>query len=163
MAKEEIDIHKQLAAGPNERELQAARRQQEVALSDGGELFSEIVAHHERSDGALQLMAESEKLMQDADDKIHQPEATSAMPSLVDASVRLNELADFLDAMDLNQIPKTLKKMAEDAAENQKMPSKRKTNSLKKAKPNKTKKRVQKNRKKPRNRRKELRNWRARH
>lgn len=120
LAKEEIDIHKQLAAGPNERELQAARRQQEVALSDGGELFSEIVAHHERSDGALQLMAESEKLMQDADDKIHQPEATSAMPSLVDASVRLNELADFLDAMDLNQIPKTLKKMAEDAAENQK-------------------------------------------
>lgn len=120
LAKEEIDIQKQLAAGPNERELQAARRQQEVALSDGGELFSEIVAHHERSDGAMELMSESEKLMQAADDKIHQPEASAAMPILVDASVRLNELADFLDAMDLNQIPKTLKKMAEEAAENQK-------------------------------------------
>ncbi len=120
LAKEEVDIRNQLNAKPDERALQAARRQQEVALSDGGELFSEIVAHHERSDGAMELMSQSEKLMQAADDVIHKSDPSPAIPTLVDAAVRLNELADFLESMDLNQVPKTLKKLAEEAAESQK-------------------------------------------
>jgi len=77
LAKEELDVRSQLEP-PDPAKLPATRRQQEVALYDGGELFAAIVTHCERSDGALELMAAAEKLMKAADQSINTPAQPSA-------------------------------------------------------------------------------------
>ena len=105
---------------PDPEKLPATRRQQEVAVYDGGELFAAIVTHCERSDGALELMSDAEKLMKSSDRRSTPRIPHPPIPILTNAEPALLDLADFLDSLDLNQLSKSMEKMAEKAKQDQK-------------------------------------------
>lgn len=113
LAREEVDVREQLdgtqAEGAN---LEATRRQQEVAVSDAGELYAVLVDHPEKSDGALTLMNEAEAAARSADSLLRSPNPKGASASLGLGSQRFGELADFLRALELQRAPETLNALA---------------------------------------------------
>ncbi len=121
LAREENDVRLQLmpevAAGTN---LEATKRQHEVAVSDAGELYAQIVDHAQKNETAIRLMGDAEKAMRDADATLHGPKPRDARPQLNLSERRLRDVADFLRAMELTQAAETLKKMAGKAEQNAK-------------------------------------------
>ncbi|MEZ5299607.1 MAG: hypothetical protein R3F11_02900 [Verrucomicrobiales bacterium] len=116
LAEEERDVRAQLdpsaAGGTNPA---ATRRQQEVAVADAGELYAKLVDHPERTDGALRLMDEAERAMKSADQRLRADEPRGADPDLGTAEQRLRELAQFLRALELEQLAETLRELAQNA------------------------------------------------
>lgn len=116
LALEERDVRAQLApeaaAGTN---LDATRRQHQVVVSDGGELYAAVVDHPQTNDALVRLMGEAESAFRTADERLHGPQSHDAVPSLDIAEQRLLEVAGFLRAMELTQVVDTLKKLADKA------------------------------------------------
>lgn len=116
LALEERDVRAQLApeaaAGTN---LDATRRQHQVVVSDGGELYAAVVDHPQTNDALVRLMGEAESAFRTADERLHGPQSREAVPALDVAEQRLLEVAGFLRAMELTQVADTLKKLADKA------------------------------------------------
>ena len=119
LAREEHDVRGQLApeiaAGTN---IEATRRQHEVAVSDGGELYAEIVDHPQANEEMMRLMDSAEKTMRAADETLRGSEPREAAPTHEGAAKRLVEVAEFLRAMELAQVAETLKKLGDKAEQN---------------------------------------------
>lgn len=117
LANEEQTVQTQIT--PQDKklivEIAMARRQQEVALSDAGELFAAIVTHPNKHEMMEKLMAVSERQMHKADEQLHTKEPTSATPSLAEAEKNLRDLADFIRALDQQKQAEALQKMANKA------------------------------------------------
>ncbi|QIF02292.1 hypothetical protein [Roseimicrobium sp. ORNL1] len=114
LANEEKSVREQIATGERKATapLESSRRQQEVAATDGGELFSAIVAHPKKNEQMLKLMAASERFMREADERLHTKEHVTAQQPLADAEHQLRDLADFIRAMVEERLAETLKQMA---------------------------------------------------
>ncbi len=116
LAHEEHDVRGQLApevaAGTN---IEATRRQQEIVVNDGGELYAALVDHPQSIEGAIRLMGEAEKAYRDADQTLHGSKPTDATSALETAEQRLLDVAKFLRAMELNNVSETLAMLARDA------------------------------------------------
>ena len=108
-------LAQEAAGGTN---LEATRRQHEVALSEAGELYATIVDHPQTNDPLIRLMGDAEKAMRVADEKLHSESARDASPNLALAERRLLEVAQFLRAMELTEVNETLRKLANDAEQN---------------------------------------------
>lgn len=115
LANEEQTVQTQLTPPSQKVELATTRRQQEVALSDAGELFAAIITHPKKHEMMEKLMATSERQMRKADEHVHSKEPASAMPSLTDAERNLRDLADFIRALDQQKQAEALQKMASKA------------------------------------------------
>ncbi|MDB6154111.1 MAG: hypothetical protein JWL90_2564 [Chthoniobacteraceae bacterium] len=113
LAREERDVRGQLspeaAAGTN---LDATRRQHEIVVSDGGELYAAVVDHPQTNDAAIRLMGDAERAFRAADETLHGPQSADAVQPLETAEHRLLEAAEFLRAMELTQAAETLKQLA---------------------------------------------------
>ncbi|MES2709630.1 MAG: hypothetical protein V4726_23735 [Verrucomicrobiota bacterium] len=128
LAGEEKAVREQIAPDsanlkPAERpqaDLAVSRRQQEVALSDAGELYASLMAYEKKNEGMLGLMQDAETAMKQADERIHTEQHTTAVPSLTAAERHLTDLADFIKAMDAGQLPETLQQMAAKAEQDAK-------------------------------------------
>ncbi len=117
LAGEERDVRGKVAPEPPpERELEAVRHQQEVAVTDAGELYAALVAHPEITELALQRMDEAEKTMQRADETIRNTAPQDAGPDLQSAEDKLLLLAAQLRALDEKNMAETMGKLAEMAA-----------------------------------------------
>ncbi len=116
IAAEEQNVASQITpenmAGNN---IQATRRQQEVALADSGELYAILVDHPERSEGALRLIDEAEKAAARADKGLRSEPPTAAAPDLAAAERNLLDLALFLESLDLQRLSETLRELADRA------------------------------------------------
>jgi hypothetical protein len=114
LANEEKSVQEQIAPGERKSTapLESSRRQQEVAATDGGELFSAIVSHPRKNEQMLKLMAASERFMREADERLHTKEHLTAQQPLADAEHHLRDLADFIRAMIEEKLAETLKQMA---------------------------------------------------
>lgn len=120
LAREERDVHGQLApeaaAGTN---LEATRRQHEVVVNDGGELYATLVDHPQINEAAVRLMDAAEKALRQADEALHGEQPREKAPPLHALTERrLLETAEFLRAMELNQAAETLNKLASKAEQN---------------------------------------------
>src|SRR6202021_741612 len=100
-----------------QRELEVTRHQQEVAVTDAGELFAGIVRHPGASELALQRMDEAEKLMQKAEENMKGNAPQDAGPGLQSAEDSLLKLAEQLRALDEKNMDETMGKLAQMAAE----------------------------------------------
>ncbi|MCW1921117.1 hypothetical protein OKA05_01040 [Luteolibacter arcticus] len=121
IAAEEKDVAGQIAPEAVEgNNIEATRRQQEVALADSGELFAKLVDHPERTDGALRLMDEAEKAVAKADKTLRSESPAHAAPELGVAEQDLLDFAIFLESMDLQKLSDTLRKLADNAEKNAK-------------------------------------------
>ncbi|RBP44590.1 hypothetical protein DES53_104412 [Roseimicrobium gellanilyticum] len=114
LANEEKSVREQIAPGEKKAvaPLESSRRQQEVAATDAGELFSAIVAHPRKNEQMLKLMAAAETFMRDADERLHTREHLTAQQPLTDAEHHLRDLSDFIRAMIEEKLAETLKQMA---------------------------------------------------
>lgn len=124
LASEEKTVHQQLAPGPNtsgpKAELKVSRRQQEVALSDAGELYAALMAYEKKNEGMLSLMRDAELAMKKADSQIHTEQPLDSVPSLSAAEKHLTDLADFIKAMDESRLADTLNELASKAEQDAK-------------------------------------------
>ena len=117
LAGEERDVRGRVAPEPPpERELEVVRHQQEVAVTDAGELYAALVAHPEITELALQRMDEAEKTMQRADETVRNSAPQDAGPDLQTAEDKLLLLAAQLRALDEKNMAETMGKLAEMAA-----------------------------------------------
>lgn len=116
LAKEEHEVRGQLApevaAGTN---IEATRRQQDIVVDDGGELYAALVDHPQSIEAAVRLMGEAEKAYRGAGETLRGAQPPEAAPALVTAEARLLEVAKFLRAMELNDVAETLTNLARDA------------------------------------------------
>jgi hypothetical protein len=117
LAEEEKSVHAQITPGETKHvaPLASSRRQQEVAVADGGELFSEIVAHPKKNEPMLKLMAAAEKAMREADERLHSTDHLTAQPPLAEAEHELRDLSAFIRAMIEEKLAETLKQLASKA------------------------------------------------
>lgn len=121
IAGEEKDVASQIAPEAAEgNNIDATRRQQEVALADTGELFAKLVDHPERTEGALRLMDEAEKAVAKADKTLRSATPANASPELGVAGQDLLDFAIFIESMDLQKLSDTLRKLADNAEKNAK-------------------------------------------
>ena len=121
LAREEREISKKLASPPTAEALRALQNQQDFALTDTGELLSNILDHPERTDLLISRMSDAEESVDAADQKILSSEPTEARPQLQEAAEQLDEVAKHLRALDEGNKAETLAEMAEaskEAAEN---------------------------------------------
>jgi hypothetical protein len=119
LAKEEHETRDKVTSDPPppERELEVTRHQQEVAVTDAGELFASLVRHPGASELALQRMEEAEKLMQKAEETMKGSAPRDAGPGLQSAEDTLLKLAAQLRALDEKNMDETMGKLAQMAAE----------------------------------------------
>lgn len=117
IADEEKSVQEQIAPGERKTAvaLDSTRRQQEVALADGGELFAAIVMHPKKNENMERLMGAAEKFIRIADERLHDPDYHAAEPPLADAETNLRDLADFIRAMIKEKLADSLKQMANKA------------------------------------------------
>jgi hypothetical protein len=121
IAAEEKDVAGKIAPESIEaNNITATRRQQEVALADTGELFAKLVDHHERTEGALRLMDDAEKAVARADKTLRSEAPGNAAPELRVAEQDLLDFATFIEALDLQKLSETLRKLADNAEKNSK-------------------------------------------
>lgn len=116
LAAEEKTVREQITPQPVKKgpqaDLQTSRRQQEVALSDAGELYSSLMAYEKKNEGMLSLMRDAELAMKQADARIHTDQPQSSIPSLGEAEKHLLDLADFIKSMDEARLADTLNELA---------------------------------------------------
>lgn len=117
LAEEEKSVYAQITPGADApvAPLASSRRQQEVAVADGGELFSEMVTHPKKNEPMLKLMAAAEKAMQEADERMHSTDPLTAQSPLVEAEQQLRDLSVFISAMIEEKLAETLKQLASKA------------------------------------------------
>jgi len=116
LAAEEKDVRSQVEPGaPAGNNITSTKRQQEVALSDTGELFAKLVDHPERSEGALMLMDDADKTVARADSTLNGADPSAATSELALAERQLLDFAVFMESMDLKKLSDTLRKLADKA------------------------------------------------
>lgn len=121
IAAEEQDVAAKIAPDAIEaNNITATRRQQEVALADTGELYAKLVDHHERTEGAMRLMDDSEKAVAKADKTLRSDIPANAAPELKVAEQDLLDFATFIESLDLQKLSDTLRKLADNAEKNAK-------------------------------------------
>lgn len=116
LAREERDVAQQLVATPDADRLAAIRRQQDIAKSDTGELYSRMIDHPEATPMILSHMADAEKSVRDATRTTRSEDAiTDAPPQLSSAADALESVAKHLRALDEANMDETLAEMATEA------------------------------------------------
>jgi hypothetical protein len=121
IAAEEKEVASKIAPDAIEsNNVTATRRQQEVALADTGELFAKLVDHHERTEGALRLMDDAERAVAKAEKTLRSESPGNASPELRTAEQDLLDFATFIEALDLQKLSETLRKLADNAEKNSK-------------------------------------------
>ncbi len=114
LAREEADVQAQIEDEEIAKSTspEVTRRQQDVAIYDAGELYSRLLTHPERTEGALDLMNDAEVAMKDAGNKLHSDSEAGAVLDLAVAEQRLLELAEFLTVLEMQMASEALEKMA---------------------------------------------------
>ena len=114
LAREEADVRHQIEDEEAAKVTDPAvtGRQQEVAIFDAGELYSKLLTHPEKTEGALSLMDQAEKLMKEAGQKLQSDSDTGVVLSLATAEQRLLELAEFLTLLEMEMTSAALEEMA---------------------------------------------------
>jgi hypothetical protein len=117
LAREEREIRGKVAPeGAEGHELEMTRHQQDVALTDAGELYASLVAHPQATELALQRMDDAEKAMQKAEETMRNAAPADAAPHLQEAEEKLLALAFQLRALDEKNLAETMGKLSEMAA-----------------------------------------------
>ena len=117
LAGEEHEVREKVTQPqPDAREKPVTQHQQEVAVTDAGELFAGIVRQPGATELALQRMEEAEKLMQKAEEQLRGATAPEAGPKLKSAEDLLSALASQLRALDEKNKEDTMGKLAQMAA-----------------------------------------------
>jgi hypothetical protein len=118
LAGEEHEVREKVTQQqPDAREKQVTQHQQEVAVTDAGELFAGIVRQPGASELALQRMEDAEKSMQKAEEQMRGAAAQEAGPELKSAEDLLGALASQLRALDEKNMEDTMGKLAQMAAD----------------------------------------------
>lgn len=117
LAAEEAEIRSQLEIEKpaEETDPSITRRQQDVAIFDAGELYSNLLTHPEKTEGALTLMNEAEIAMLEAGRKLDSSGDKGAVLDLALAEQRLLELAEFLTLLEMEMTSSALEEMANEA------------------------------------------------
>jgi hypothetical protein len=115
LAKEERDVKGQLDPMPDAERLAAIRRQQDIANSDTGELYSRLMDHPESTPMVLSKMADAEQQVREATRAANSSELTTSPPKLEAAAIKLEEVAKHLRALDEARMDETLAEMAAEA------------------------------------------------
>ncbi|MEO7099948.1 MAG: hypothetical protein ABI162_11340 [Luteolibacter sp.] len=116
LAKEERDVSGQLGKQLDDAHLAPIRRQQDVANSDTGELYSRLMDHPEATPLVLSHMADAEKSVRDATRTTTSNNVISAAPPQLDAAATaLDEVAKHLRALDEQNLDETLAQMSAEA------------------------------------------------
>ena len=117
LAREEADVRSQIEdeSIAETTKPEVTLRQQDVAIFDAGDLYSKLLTHPEKTEGALTLMDEAEKAMKSAGEKLRSEGKTGAVLDLALAEQRLLELAEFLTVLEMEMTSEALKEMGEKA------------------------------------------------
>lgn len=118
LAGEEHEVRENVTRQrPDAREKQVTQHQQEVAVTDAGELFAAIVRQPGASELALQRMEDAEKAMQKAEKQMRGAAPQEAGPGLKSAEDLLAALASQLRALDEKNMEDTMGKLAQMATD----------------------------------------------